>query len=118
VKIDPYGFALEQYDAIGRKRAQAGDTQATLPDGHSIDGLEGLRGYLAGPRQAAFVRQFCRKLLGYALGREVQLSDASLLDEMERRLAANEFRFHSAVEAVVTSPQFLTVRGQSTLAAE
>jgi hypothetical protein len=118
VKIDPYGFALEQFDAIGRRRAAALDTKSSLPDGQAIDGLDGLRGYLAGPRKAAFVRQFCRKLLGYALGREVLLSDELLLERMEQRLAADGYRFHGAVEVVVASSQFRTVRGQQTLAAE
>jgi RNAse (barnase) inhibitor barstar len=118
VKIDPYGFALEQYDAIGRRRPAEVDAKAALPDGRAIDGLPGLRDYLAGPRQAAFVRQFCKKLLGYALGREVQLSDDALLEQMEQRLAANGYRFHSAVEAIVLSPQFRTVRGEETLAAD
>ncbi|MFO0900702.1 MAG: DUF1592 domain-containing protein [Pirellulales bacterium] len=118
VKIDPYGFALEQYDAIGRRRSAELDTKAALPDGRTIEGLAGLRDYLAGPRQAAFVRQFCRKLLGYALGREVQLSDEALLEQMEQRLAADGYRFQTAVEAIVLSPQFRTVRGQTALAAE
>ena len=48
-------------------------------DGTEIDGLDGLRNYLLTKRRDAFVRQFCRKLLGYALGRAVQLSDEPLL---------------------------------------
>jgi len=118
VKIDPYGFALEQYDAIGRRRPVEVDAKAALPDGRAIAGLPGLREYLAGPRQAAFVRQFCKKLLGYALGREVQLSDDALLEQMEQRLAAHGYRFQSAVEAIVLSPQFRTLRGDAALAAD
>ena len=49
-------------------------------DGTEFDGLDGLRDYLLTKRRDAFVRQFCRKLLGYALGRAVQLSDEPLLD--------------------------------------
>jgi hypothetical protein len=65
-------------------------------------------------RRDDFVRQFCRKLLGYALGREVQLSDEPLLDEMQQKLAENDYRFSVAVEAIVTSPQFRQIRGQQT----
>ena len=111
-KIDPYGFALEQYDAIGRFRPRPMNTKTKLADGKTMEGIEGLRDYLAKDRHDDVVRQFCRKLLGYALGREVQLSDEPLLAEMRRRLVANDYRFSVAVEAVVTSRQFLDVRSQ------
>jgi hypothetical protein len=57
------------------------------------------------------VRQFCRKLLGYALGRAVQLSDEPLLDEIQARVAANGHRVGTALEAIVTSRQFREIRG-------
>ena len=57
-------------------------------DGTEFDGLDGLRDYLLTKRRDAFLRQFCRKLLGYALGRGVQLSDEPLLDEMQTQLKA------------------------------
>ena len=112
VKIDPYGFALEQYDAIGRRRSAELDTKAALPDGRTIEGLAGLRDYLAGPRQAAFVRQFCKKLLGYALGRSVQLSDELLLAEMQSQLAAHDYRVDVIMETIVRSRQFREIRGR------
>ena len=76
--IDPFGFALEGFDAIGRRRESdlAGrpvDTRTNLPDGTRINGLEGLRDYLLQKRRQAILRQFCRKLLGYALGRSAAL---------------------------------------------
>jgi hypothetical protein len=111
-KIDSYGFALEQYDTIGRLRAQPVDTSTTLFDGTGIDGIEGLRGYLLGSRRDDVVRQFCRKLLGYALGREVQLSDEPLLDEMQRQLSENDYRFSVAAAIIASSPQFRQIRGQ------
>jgi mono/diheme cytochrome c family protein len=116
-RIDPFGFALEEFDAIGRLRtADASgkplDTKATLPDGATLDGQESVRTYLLGARRDQFVRVFCRKLLGYALGRGVQLSDQPLLDEMAARLAASEYKISVAIEAIVTSPQFLSIRGR------
>ena len=51
VKIDPFGFALEQYDAIGRLRAASVDTRTKLEDGTEIDGIEGLREYLLTKRR-------------------------------------------------------------------
>jgi hypothetical protein len=116
-RIDPFGFALENYDAIGRFRTRdAGDhpidPKTQLPDGNKLEGVDGLRDYLVNTRRDVFVRQFCRKLLGYALGRAVQLSDEPLLDEMLEKLAASDYRFSVAVEAIVLSDQFRNIRGR------
>jgi hypothetical protein len=116
MRIDPFGFSLEQFDAIGRFRTHdaAGlpiDASTKLMDGTAIDGQEGLRSYLLTNRGAAFERQFCRKLLGYALGRAVQLSDEPLLDEIQAKLAGDGHRVHAAIEAIVSSRQFRDIRG-------
>ncbi len=117
VRIDPYGFALEGFDAIGRRRTTDGDGEpldlaAILPDGAKLDGHESVKIYLSTARRDDVVRQFCRKLLGYALGRSVQLSDEPLLAEMQQKLAANGYRFSVAVEAIVLSDQFRQIRGR------
>ncbi len=122
-RVDPLGFALEGFDAIGRRREQnqtglAIDTRTKLADGHKIDGLAGLRGYLLEQRRDSVVGQFCRKLLGYALGRETQLSDQPLLAEMQRKLAENGYRTSTAVLAIVQSRQFREIRGRDTLLQE
>jgi hypothetical protein len=114
-KIDPIGFSLEGFDAIGRARKSAPDqppvdTRAKLADGTEIDGIDGLRTYLLTIRRDELVRQFCRKLLGYALGRAVQLSDEPLLDEMQTKLKVDGYRVNVAVEAIVQSRQFRTIR--------
>jgi hypothetical protein len=111
-RIDPYGFALEQYDVLGRLRTTIVDTRTTLLGGEKIDGVTGLRKYLSTERRDDVVRQFCRKLLGFALGREVQLSDEPLLDTMLLRLKQNDYRFHTAVESIVLSTQFRNIRGR------
>ena len=111
-RIDPYGFALEQFDAIGRKRPAEVDTRTRLEDGIKLEGLIGLREHLATDRIDDVLEQFCRKLLGYALGRGVTLSDWVLIKEMQKRLKANDYRFSAAVEAIVTSPQFRNIRGR------
>ena len=116
-RIDPFGFALEGFDSIGRRRDRdlAGrpiDAETKLPDGSEIDGLGGLRDYLLETRRDAFLGQFYRKLLGYALGREVQLSDQPLLTEIKQRLAGNGYRFSEAVEMIVQSRQFREIRGR------
>ncbi|HEX4144751.1 MAG TPA: DUF1592 domain-containing protein [Pirellulales bacterium] len=115
-RIDPFGFALEKYDAIGRLREVdlAGRpiaTDARLKDGTQFDGLDGLRKYLIEQRKALMLRHFCTKLLGYSLGRTVSLSDRPLVDEMVAELEKNDYRFSAAVLPIVRSKQFCNHRG-------
>ena len=119
-RIDGYGFALEGYDAIGRARTRdlanrPIDTRSTLFDGTPVEGVDGLREYLLTHKRDAVLRQFCRKLLGYALGRGVISSDKPLLAEMQQQLQAHDYRFSAAVEAIVCSRQFREIRGRDTI---
>jgi predicted component of type VI protein secretion system len=86
---------------------------AKLPGGGELNGLDGLRSYLVEQRRDDFLRQFCRKLLGYALGRGVQLSDKPLIDEMIVQLKLNDYRVSVAIERIVHSPQFQRIRGRN-----
>jgi len=118
-RIDPFGFSLEGFDAIGRRRDKdlgdrPIDTRVKTMDGAQFEGLDGLRTYLLTVRRQAFLRQFCRKLLGYALGRSVQLSDEPLLAEMQAELKANNDHVVSAVETIIRSRQFREIRGRET----
>ena len=122
-RIDAFGFALESFDAIGRRRekdlgGRPIDTKAKTMDGSEFDGVDGLRNYLLTKRRDAFLRQFCKKLLGYSLGRGVQLSDEPLLKEMQVELQAKEFRVSAALETIVVSRQFLDIRGREVASAE
>ena len=117
MRIDPFGFALENFDAIGRRRDKdlsdhPVDAHATTPDGTELTGLDGLRDYLLTKRRGAFLRQFCRKLLGYSLGRAVQLSDEPLLKNLQAQLEKNDDRVGALVELIVQSPQFRDIRGR------
>ena len=117
-RIDPFGFALEGFDGIGRARARdlsapAIDTTAVLPDGARVTGLPGLRDYLRTRRRDEVLRQFTRKLLGYALGRELQLSDEPLLAEIRRRMANENYRVGAALESIALSRPFLEIRGDA-----
>jgi hypothetical protein len=112
IRIDPLGYALEGFDAIGRLRTNPVDTRARLQDGSEFDGIDGLRNYLVTNRRDPVVTQFCRKLLGYALGRGVQLSDEPLLDEMRQELDRNEYRFSAAVTTIIRSRPFREIRGR------
>jgi Protein of unknown function (DUF1592)/Protein of unknown function (DUF1588)/Protein of unknown function (DUF1587)/Protein of unknown function (DUF1585)/Protein of unknown function (DUF1595)/Planctomycete cytochrome C len=118
-RIDPFGFSLEAFDAIGRHREKdsAGlpiDSQAHSMDGAQFEGLDGLRHYLLTARREAFLRQFHRKLLGYALGRAVQLSDEPLLAELRTKSNSGDGRILPIVEAIIRSRQFREIRGRET----
>lgn len=116
-RIDPFGYTMESFDSIGRWRDhdladRPLNTRVTVPDGTDLNGVDGLRGYLLDKRRDAYVRQFCRKLLGFALGRGVQISDGPLLTEMQTRLAANGYRVTTAIESIILSRQFREIRGR------
>ncbi|HVJ80489.1 MAG TPA: DUF1592 domain-containing protein, partial [Planctomycetia bacterium] len=116
-RIDPLGFALEGYDSAGRKRDRdlanrPIDVRTKTAEGVAIDGIDGLRNYLLGPKREAFTRQFCKKLLGYALGRSVRLSDDPLLAEMQAALSGGDHKIGGAVAAIVASRQFREIRGR------
>ena len=87
------------------------DTKSKLKDGTEFDGIDGLRNYLLTKKKDVVVRLFCRRLLGYALGRAVTLSDTALLDEMVSELNKNDGKVSAALQAIVRSPQFRMVRG-------
>lgn len=116
-RIDAYGMALESFDAIGRRRKAdlAGrpiDTAVALPDGTKFKDIEGLRDYLLTHKKAEIVRQFHRKLLGYALGRSVIVSDDPLLDSLSaRQIKDSAAGVRDSVLEVIMSPQFRNHRG-------
>jgi hypothetical protein len=113
VRIDPYGMALEQFDALGRLRPakdlKPGDAKATTRDGVEIDGFAGLRGYLAGPRREDLLRALAHKLTGYALGRAVTLSDRELVDELTKTMVDGG-RWSDVLLVIVRSEQFRCIR--------
>ena len=118
-RIDSFGFSLEAFDAIGRRREHdagglAIDTHAKTLDGAEFDGVDGLRDYLMTKRLDAFLRQFCRKLLGYALARSVQLSDEPLIKELQAQIKSGTDGNHIGVviDKIVQSSQFRNIRGR------
>ena len=109
-RMDPIGFALENFDAIGMWRDKDGkepiDSRSELATGETVRGATGLATILAEGKKEQFARAFAEKLLTYALGRGVELSDKCALDEMMRVTAADDYRFSSMVLAVVNSTPF------------
>jgi hypothetical protein len=114
-RIDSFGLAFEGYGPVGNSRAKdlAGrpvDTMVTYPGGSSGTGVAGLQTFIREHRQNEFVANLSRKLLAYALNRSLQLSDELIVEKMKTRATANEYRFNTLVETIVTSPQFLNKR--------
>jgi mono/diheme cytochrome c family protein len=116
-RFDSIGLVFEGYGPIGERRerdlgGRPVDAKATFPGGSEGAGLDGLRRYLSEQRRDEFVDNLCRKLLAYALGRGLMLSDESTIKEMKARLSSDGHRFGGLIETIVTSPQFLNKRGR------
>lgn len=109
-RIDPLGFALENFDPIGRWRdEEAGkpvDNSAEMPDGHKFAGPQQLREVLMGKRDL-FLRNITNKLLGYALGRGLTLYDQCAVDAIVEQVKNNKYSSRRLIEAIVLSPPFL-----------
>jgi len=109
-RMDPIGFALENFDAVGRWRADdAGsqiDASGKLPDGTAFDGPAGLRDLLLTRYRDDFVRTATEKLLTYALGRGVAYYDAPAVRAIDREAARDNYRISSWILAVVKSAPF------------
>jgi hypothetical protein len=121
--IDPPGFALENFDAIGGWRTvdEAGrpvDSAGTLLNGTKIEGLSGLRAYLLAEPDR-FPRTLTEKLLAYALGRRLEYYDRPAVRKIVRDAAASDYRWSSLILGIVKSPPFQMRKTQlSTLNAE
>ncbi len=116
-RFDVFGLALEGYGPVGETRTKdlGGrpiNAGATLPGNVEEVGLQGVQQYIREHRQKGFVDGLSRKLLSYALDRSLILSDETLVDSMEGKLALDGYKFDSMVETIVASPQFRNRRGQ------
>jgi mono/diheme cytochrome c family protein len=117
-RIDSIGLVFENYGPIGELRTvdlggRAVDTMAEFPDGSQRRSVAELREYIRQSRESDFLDNLQKKLLTYALSRSLQLSDQRLLRNMRSALEANEYQFHSLVETIVTSSQFLNLGSSS-----
>jgi hypothetical protein len=108
-RMDPLGFSLENFDAIGGWRTDDGggpvDPSGKLPGGKEIRGPSGLRAVLSS-RRDAFARCLVEKMLTYALGRGLRRSDRRDVDRIAAKLARDGYRFSALVVAVVESEPF------------
>jgi hypothetical protein len=108
-RMDPLGFGLENFDAIGRWRTldegHPVDSTGTLPNGQAFDGPRAMRKALLA-RPDVFARCLAEKLLTYALGRGLDRSDRRAVDEIVERVRIERYRFSALVLALVESDPF------------
>jgi hypothetical protein len=118
-KIDPWGIAFEEYDAVGnwqregrgailreKRTQQPIDSETELPDGTKIGGLKELREKLIRSKSDDFRRAMARKLLAYALGRRLSAGDFETADSLVTALRAREDRLSDLIELIVASEPF------------
>ncbi len=117
-RMDPLGFGLENFDAIGAWRTQDGkfpiDASGMLPDGRSFKGPVELRAILKGDR-GAFTEGVTEKLLIYALGRGLESYDRPAVNRIVARLAAGNYRFSTLVIEIAASIPFQMRKGDRAL---
>ncbi|MCH9655623.1 MAG: DUF1592 domain-containing protein [Planctomycetes bacterium] len=120
-KIDPLGFALENFNAAGEWREQEGfgykgrigpndpkiDASATMPDGTKFTGVDGLRDALI-KQESLFLKCLSGKLLTYALGRELGIADNPTIDQAATEIKNNNYTLRSLIKFIVLSEPFLS----------
>ncbi|HSR09606.1 MAG TPA: DUF1592 domain-containing protein, partial [Bryobacteraceae bacterium] len=114
--MDPYGFALDNFDGIGawRDLSEAGapiDSAVVLADGSKVDGPTALRNDLLA-RPQVFVGTMAEKMLTYALGRGVEYYDMPAVRKIVRNAAAHDYRFSTLVMGIVNSTPFQMRRSE------
>ena len=108
-RLDPLGFSLEQYDAIGGFRTQEGgveiEASGALPDGTDVTGPGGLKKVVL-DRRDEFVECLAGKMLTYALGRGLGFYDQPAVRDIRRQAAGQDYRFSSIILAIANSVPF------------
>ena len=116
--IDPWGVALEEFDAVGLKRSsvlrRSGDqavehpvdASAVLPDGERVDGAEALADYLLDSQRGVFARALTEKLLAFALGRSLVAADQAAVDGLKTEFARADYRLRELCTIIITSDSF------------
>jgi hypothetical protein len=106
-KIDPWGVALEEFNAGGRLKTQPADARSTLPDHTQVSGANDLKRYLANDRIDQVAFSFLKHLAIYASGRSLTYSESSQLKQDGLKLKADGYRMKNMIRYVVNSPLFL-----------
>jgi hypothetical protein len=115
--MDPIGFGLENFDAIGTWRDKEGsadiDSSGMLVSGERFNGAAELASILAGPKQDEFLHCLADKMLTYALGRGTEYYDRPAVDKIVAGLHQNDLKFSALVMEVVHSLPFQMARGEA-----
>jgi hypothetical protein len=108
-RMDPLGFALENFDALGKWRTVADgervNASASLQDGTTFEGITGLRNLLV-KHKDDYVRTVAEKLLAYGVGRGIEYYDLPAVRKIARESAAGDYRWSSLVLGIVRSAPF------------
>jgi hypothetical protein len=108
-RMDPLGFALENFDGIGGWRTREGatpiDASSSLPDGTKLGGPEDLRKLLLS-RKNEYIETVTDKLLTYAIGRGTEYYDAPVTRQILRTIAPEDYRWSALISAIVKSQPF------------
>jgi hypothetical protein len=125
--IDPWGVALEHFDATGLPRTHAAmrigkkgeapegpklDSTTELPDGTPLAGVDDLKAYLLDERRTHFARSIVKRLSIYAMGRSLELSDREEIDKLVSGFEKNGYRLRGLIVDLVTSEFFRVHSGQ------
>jgi hypothetical protein len=109
VRMDPLGFSLENFDALGKWRTTIDalpiDASASLPDGTKFEGVAGLRRLMADHRED-FARTLTQKLLAYALGRSIEPSDWPAIRKIAKDAAPGGYRWSALLTGIASSSPF------------
>jgi len=112
MKIDPWGIAFENYDALGKWRDNIGekpvDASSELANSNRLEGMDGLKRYLLENRQDQFVSALTHKLMTYALGRSLKFADQADLDEVAEKVRRRDDGLKTLISAIVASELFQT----------
>jgi len=118
--IDPWGIALENFDAVGNWRTEVPrksgdrsemrtvDSSGTLPGGHEVNGADGLKSFLVNEKKDQFATSLVSRLLAYACGRTLELSDQDAVKALTERFASDDYRMRSLMHEIVASEPFQT----------
>ena len=114
-KMDPIGFAMENYNAIGKYRTKEGeleiDSAGQLPDGTSFDGIADLKQIIK-DRKKQFAQCLTEKMLIFALGRGLEYYDKPTIERIVRELEANDYRSSVLITEIIKSDPFRLRRGK------
>jgi hypothetical protein len=109
-QMDPLGFALENYDAVGRWRTQDGDFRidpsGELIGGRKFDDINGLKQLLRSTEAKRFTRCLVENMLTYGLGRGLQAYDYCTVEDIRKQLTANDYRIQNIIFGIVESRAF------------